>query len=171
MQSVHESRLGTTRSVQSRARGLSDSVELAPHPGSVAVARLHVRRLLGAWGLSELQDPAEQIVSELAANAIRVHQSEHPEEPVRLILLAGLRTLLVIVRDASAAVPVPGNPAEDAENGRGLLIVNALADRWDVKVTSDGGKAVRVFLRGRRQACPSQSARGTERGVRHDRVA
>lgn len=125
----------------------SDSITLAPHPGAVAVARLHVRRALTAWDLDELGDEAVQVVSEIIANSIEAHRREHLNAPVRLTLLAGLRTVLIAVRDASAAQPVPARPASDDESGRGLLIVDALAAKWDVKPAPDGGKTIRVLLR------------------------
>lgn len=171
MESVWSTRRGTTRSGQGRPWCFSDSVDLAPHTGSVGVARLHVRRVLRAWGLDELGDDAEQVVSEVTANAVEAHRREHLEMPVRVVLLAGLRTLLVIVRDGSAGEPAMGRPGEDDESGRGLFIVNALADQWDVKPLQGGGKAVRVFLRGKRQVRSEASASEDERNFHHDRVA
>jgi len=64
-----------------------------------------------------------------------------------------------------------GRPGEDDESGRGLFIVNALADQWDVKPLQGGGKAVRVFLRGKRQVRSEASASEDERNFHHDRVA
>lgn len=127
----------------------SDHIDLAPHPGAVAVARLHVRRALSDWDLDDLSDDVGQVVSEIVANAIEAHRREHLNTPVRLTLLAGLRTVLIAVRDASAAQPVPACPAPDAESGRGLLIVKALAVKWDTKPAPGGGKTVRALLRAR----------------------
>lgn len=127
----------------------SDSTEYAPHPGAVAAARLRTRLNLRGWGLKELADEAEQIVSELISNSIEAHQREQLDAPVRLTLLAGLRTALIVVRDASRDEPVRKDPGVDLESGRGLLIVDALADHWCWKPVPDGGKAVRVLLRGK----------------------
>lgn len=131
------------------ARGCarSDSLEFGASPGSVAVARLHARVVLGEWGLSELAADATQVVSELMTNAIEAHRREQLDAPVRLTLLAGPRAVLIVVRDAAAGRPEPGNPGDISEHGRGLLIVEALAARWDCKRCPDGGKAVRALVR------------------------
>lgn len=131
----------------------SDSVALAPSLGAVGLARLHVRRTLHGWGLEELEADASQIVSEVVANAIEAHCRDGLSAPVRLTLLVGLRTLLIVVRDASPAPLVPAvGPGLDAESGRGLFLVDALAAAWNVKNLSGGGKAVRVLLRGPHRA-------------------
>lgn len=128
----------------------SDSLKFGPCLGAVAMARLHTRVMLGAWELGELEAEAIQIVSELTANAIEAHRREHLEAPVRLTLLAGLRTLLIVVRDAAGSMPQRGTPDETSEHGRGLLLVDTLAARWDCKINPDGGKTVRALLRGER---------------------
>lgn len=102
-------------------------------------------------GLNELEADARQVVSEIVTNAIEAHRRERIEGPVRLTLLAGLRTVLIAVRDASVAQPVPACPGSDDESGRGLLIVDARAATWDTKVAPGGGKTVRVLLRGSRR--------------------
>lgn len=129
------------------ARYLSDSTELAAHPAAVGTARLHVRRVLRDWDLEELADDAELAVSEAMSNSVQAHQREHLSEPVCLTLLAGLRTLLIIVRDASDRQPVFRSPDLDAEDGRGLFLIDAIAARWDFKAVPGGGKALRIFLR------------------------
>lgn len=134
----------------SPGRYRSDSLEFGPCLGAVAMARLHTRIMLDAWGLGELEAEATQIVSELTANAIEAHRREHLEAPVRLTLLAGLRTVLIVVRDAAGGMPQRGTPDEASEHGRGLFLVDALAARWDCKLNLDGGKTVRVLLRGER---------------------
>lgn len=74
------------------------------------------------------------------------------DAPVRLTLVAGLRTLLVAVWDASGDPPAPEDAGPDAESGRGLVIVRALAAQWDWKKAppARGGKVVRALLRARR---------------------
>lgn len=131
---------------------LSDSVRLAPHPGSVGVARLHVRRVLRSWGLDELGDDCEQVVSEVVTNAIQVHEREGTDAEVRVTLVAGLGKVLIVVRDfGGSGDVVPRRPGPDDEGGRGLFIVEALAEWWGVRLVPGGGKAVRVLLGGRRQ--------------------
>lgn len=124
----------------------SDSLELGISPGSVPVARARTRVLLEEWGLEELADTAEQICSEIVANAIEAHQRAGRDAPVRLTLIAGLRTLVIAVRDEVPDPPVLRDPGLDTESGRGLVLVDALADAWDWKAAR-GGKTVRVLLR------------------------
>ena len=45
----------------------------------------------------------------------------------------------IAVRDSSSEQPALQGPGEDAESGRGLLLVQALSTRWDV-FTVAGGK-------------------------------
>lgn len=138
---------------------LSDSLEFGPLNGSVSSARLHARAILGEWGYAELRDSCETVVAELVANAVEAHQREGLDAPVRLILLAALRTVLIVVRDASNAPPVPGSgPASGpvgvddfAERGRGLLLVEAFSSSWGWKFAPGGGKAVRALIRGERR--------------------
>lgn len=130
----------------------SDTIEFAPHPAAVAEARLHTRQSLRAWALNDLYDEAAQIVSELTTNSVEAHRREGLVAPVRLTLLAGLRTVLIAVHDASPVPPVVLPLDDDAESGRGLFIVEALAAAWSWKLSPSGGKTVRVLLRGARPA-------------------
>ncbi|MCL2583267.1 MAG: ATP-binding protein [Streptosporangiales bacterium] len=137
---------------QTPGRYRSDSAEFGACPGAVALARLHTRVVLAAWDLEELAEAATQVVSELMTNAIEAHQRERLDAPVRLTLLAGLRTILIVVRDSAAGTPRPEDAGETGEHGRGLIIVDALAARWDCRVRPDGGKTIRALLRGARHA-------------------
>lgn len=134
---------------------LSDSLEFGPMNGSVSSARLHTRAILGEWGYAELRDSCETVVAELVANAVEAHQREGLDAPVRLVLLAALRTVLIVVRDASNAPPVPASGPADiddfAERGRGLLLVEAFSSSWSWKLAPGGGKAVRALVRGERR--------------------
>src|SRR5204863_9364394 len=50
---------------------LSTSLPLGALPGATPCARMHARAVLTEWGLDDLADAAELIVSELVANAVR----------------------------------------------------------------------------------------------------
>jgi hypothetical protein len=54
--------------------------------------------------------------------------------------------LLIEVYDTSNDPPVLADASGDAENGRGLMIVGALAKEWSYFVLPDGGKVVYCFL-------------------------
>ncbi|MFF3754582.1 ATP-binding protein [Streptomyces sp. NPDC002018] len=103
--------------------------EILPcEPRSAAVARRLVRTALRAWGQEGLIDDGALIVTELVANAarhsgsrlIRVVISPSPGGFVRLGVVDRSRTLPMMRADSDA-----GNT-----RGRGLLLVDALTDRW-----------------------------------------
>ncbi|MGW2558210.1 ATP-binding protein [Streptomyces sp. NPDC001514] len=105
----------------------------ATRRGARLARHLAVHRL-DAWGIpygSELSDTAGLIVAELAANAVTHGRVPGRDFEVRLLLAA--TTLRIEVSDARGErVPTtPGTPlAPDAETGRGLLLVVALATAW-----------------------------------------
>jgi anti-sigma regulatory factor (Ser/Thr protein kinase) len=121
---------------------LRSYLELGALPSAVPCARLHTRHLLWEWGLTSLTDSAEVIVSEIMTNAVQITQADTRIAPVRLWLLADRAQLLILVWDASPLPPVPVRPDGDTENGRGLLLVDALSTRWDHFGHHSGGKVV-----------------------------
>lgn len=124
----------------------SDSLELGAYPGAVTSARLHARAVLAEWQLACLADEAESVVAELVANAVEVHRREGLDEAVGLTLLADSKSALVVVRDSSNRHPVRTVPDFDDESGRGLLLVEAIADWWDWKPLPRNGKMVRSLI-------------------------
>jgi anti-sigma regulatory factor (Ser/Thr protein kinase) len=92
-----------------------------------------LRRLSGAklrtWGLAELVDDAQLLVSELVTNALQ-HGDQRGGIDVRLVIT--LKELLVSVNDGSANRPQLRIADADSESGRGLFLVAALADDWGV---------------------------------------
>ncbi len=127
---------------------LQSFLELGALPGAVPCARLHARQLLWEWGLTALRDDVELLVSELVTNAVRASQSMEQVFPVRLRLLSDRSQVLILVWDANPQPPVPIDPGED-ETGRGLVLVEALSERWDWGATPDtGGKMVWCIVTG-----------------------
>lgn len=95
-------------------------------------ARLLATEQLRDWGLP--LDPMAHIVADLAANAVT--HGRVPGRDFRLTLYVVGDTLRIEVTDTRGErAPQAQHPAADAESGRGLLIVDALADRWG---TSEG---------------------------------
>ena len=107
----------------------------------VAVARDRVRTALVGWGLAELADDAVLGMSELVSNAL-----VHGEPPIRLSLHLQDHALCVRVADHGAAVPCRLNVGDDAERGRGLAIVEAIADLWGVAPGPDEKGKVTWFV-------------------------
>ncbi|MFJ6555630.1 ATP-binding protein [Streptomyces luteogriseus] len=117
------------------------AVQLSATRRGARLARLLVERQLDEWG--EAYEAAAQVVAELASNAV-LH-GRVPGRDFRLTLaLHADRTLRIEVTDARGdRVPrLQGPAAQDAEGGRGLLIVAAYAHRWGVLETAAHGKTV-----------------------------
>ncbi|MGW0789681.1 ATP-binding protein [Streptomyces sp. NPDC002911] len=106
-------------------------VLLSPTRRGARLARLLATAHLGDWGLPT--GAAAHIVAELAANAA-VHGRVSGRD-FRLSLAVHREVLLRIEVTDTRCERLPGTvdmPADDAESGRGLLIVGALADRWGI---------------------------------------
>jgi anti-sigma regulatory factor (Ser/Thr protein kinase) len=121
-------------------------LELEAEPGSVPFARVCTRQTLVAWGLDQLVDDGRLIVSELVTNAVAATRAVDPAAPVALYLaLAGDR-LYILVWDCCPEPPARRPPDVDAEAGRGLQLVDALAERWGAALPVSGGKVVFAWL-------------------------
>ncbi|MGW2964457.1 SpoIIE family protein phosphatase [Streptomyces sp. NPDC001220] len=119
-----------------RARSLGPSEvatwQLVRDPASVSRARTLVTRQLDRWGLEQLKEPTELIISELVTNAIH-----HAEGPVHLRLIRE-QFLTCEVYDTSSNLPRLRHPQGTDENGRGLLLVDELSRRWGTRHTPTG---------------------------------
>ncbi|MEV7521556.1 ATP-binding protein [Streptomyces sp. NPDC091371] len=99
-------------------------VQLSATPRGARLARLLAVEQLRGWGLP-LHDPAH-IVAELAANAVT--HGRVPGRDFRLALTVAPDVLLIEVTDTRGdRIPEIRDP------GRGLVLVDALADRWGVR--------------------------------------
>ena len=117
-------------------------IDLAPLPLVVREARQHTRdRLKDVLDEERLQD-ALLIVSELVTNAVL-----HGFPPGELSLEVGAGQIRVAVGDSSEALPILQAHDDDAHRGRGIALVDALADEWGVDTTSPGHKRVWFELR------------------------
>lgn len=101
-----------------------------------ARARHDVRLYLLTWGLEHLVDDAQLIVSELVTNAI----SHTSTSRVGLSVTRHPDRVRIVVTDTSRTVPAPAlvPPGTGEESGRGLVLVAALADRWEIERVSTG---------------------------------
>ncbi|MFD7873928.1 ATP-binding protein [Streptomyces sp. NPDC059766] len=100
---------------------------LSPTPRGARLARLLATEQLRSWGLP--LSPADQIIAELANNAAT--HGRVPGRNFRLTLYVVGDTLRIEATDTrDDRRPRLRHPAEEAESGRGLLLVDALADRW-----------------------------------------
>jgi hypothetical protein len=108
---------------------------------SVPAARHFVVQTLTAWGSDDAAWAAAQVVSELAGNC-----SLHARTDFSVRLLREGEALRLEVRDGSPARVRPRRYGARSTTGRGLRLVESLADSWGVD-TSPLGKTVWVALR------------------------
>ena len=126
-------------------------------PTSPFWARRYTRSFLDSCrGMTEnTAETAELLVSELVTNAVRF--SGHPARTLQYseranasLISLSLRHfrdgLLIEVYDTDSNPPVRSNPGDDEENGRGLMLVDALSKEWSYFFPPDGGKVVYCFL-------------------------
>ncbi|MBT2395759.1 ATP-binding SpoIIE family protein phosphatase [Streptomyces sp. ISL-100] len=105
---------------------------LEPEEQAPGRARRLARRALARWGLEELSDSVELLVSEVVTNAVR-----YAERPVTLRLLR-TDVLRCEVGDDSPQLPRQRRARDTDEGGRGLFLVNRLARRWGATRLSSG---------------------------------
>lgn len=115
--------------------------DLDPVPSSVGEARSLVRETLAGFD-SDAREVALLLTSELVTNAIL-----HARTPVQLGVLVDGDRALVCVADRLAESPAlsPRAHSHDRPGGRGLALVEDLADRWGT-TTYTGGKTVWFVL-------------------------
>jgi anti-sigma regulatory factor (Ser/Thr protein kinase) len=117
---------------------LTTTLPLGALPGATPCARLHARAVLTEWGLADLAEAAELIVSELVTNAVHAStgkdgrpQYDGASMPVVVLRMASDRIrLLIEVWDAIPGAPAAAHPGPEDEGGRGLMLVEAMCDRW-----------------------------------------
>ncbi|MFB7321639.1 ATP-binding protein [Streptomyces sp. NPDC056190] len=106
-------------------------------PRGARLARLFVSHCLDSWGHpydSDVNETLTLITAELCSNAVRHGRVPGRDFHVRLTSEADAGRLRVEVSDTrTERRPVIAPPAQpDAESGRGLLLVTALAADWGV---------------------------------------
>ncbi|WP_336320908.1 ATP-binding protein [Streptomyces lavendofoliae] len=112
---------------------LQVQLEIGPDPAEVGRARRWARSRLAGSGIGEDEPLAETLVlliSELVTNAV-VHTG--CPAVLRMLFGAGAAeagTVRVEVTDSSARPPRPRHADGDDTDGRGLELVDGLADRW-----------------------------------------
>src|SRR4051794_30259683 len=123
-------------------------------------ARRAVRATLARAGHEEVADTAELLTSELVTNAVR-----HADDDVVRVDVQSDGVVRVAVTDGSQALPVLRDSGELDTEGRGMALVNRMAQRWGVEVRGRGGKVVWFELSARRAAAAARRARTAVRAV------
>ncbi|MFS8204331.1 ATP-binding protein (plasmid) [Streptomyces sp. CWNU-52B] len=94
-------------------------------PSTAELGRDLVRDVLGVWRLDGL---AALIITELIANASR--HTPCPEIRLTVGRPSATRLRVGVVDREPSRLPVLSQVTDDDESGRGLLLVDAVADRW-----------------------------------------
>jgi anti-sigma regulatory factor (Ser/Thr protein kinase) len=110
-------------------------------PASVTQARRFVVGVLGDIE-PDVADRVVVMVSELATNSVR-----HAHSPFTVTVERTPRDIRISVFDVGPERPAMRSPRPAEPTGRGLRIVQALADNWGVTTHDGAGKAVWFSLR------------------------
>ncbi len=138
----------------------SDLGPVGALPTAPRLSRGFVSATLDGWGLGELRDVTELLVSELSTNVVRAstdpdgHLRYDAEGKLPLLwirLLSDRARLLIEVWDtvpATLGAPVARHPEPDEESGRGLEIIELLTEDWGWEtVPGWSGKKVWAILK------------------------
>jgi anti-sigma regulatory factor (Ser/Thr protein kinase) len=106
------------------------SVLLSSTPRGARLARLLADEQLRRWGLP--METASLVVAELAANAATHGRVPGRDFRLSLCVIGGDVLRIEVTDTRGERLPEVQPPSADAESGRGLLLVDALADRWGV---------------------------------------
>ncbi|PPK98106.1 histidine kinase-like protein [Kineococcus xinjiangensis] len=109
-------------------------VTLAPEPTSSRAARRFVADFCEREGIvGEPVDTLLLLTAEVVTNAVVYGRSD-----VVLTLTSTARRVRVSVGDENTRLPQRRDPDPDALNGRGLVLVEALAERHGIDVSPEG---------------------------------
>ncbi|MEU9365068.1 SpoIIE family protein phosphatase [Streptomyces avermitilis] len=105
-------------------------------PEALTEARHMIRAAVRAWGARERADEIELVADELITNAL-MHTEGSAIVTLR-VLTGPDHRLRVEVEDSSSALPRRREAGESEVSGRGLLLVDRLADVWGVEARGSG---------------------------------
>jgi anti-sigma regulatory factor (Ser/Thr protein kinase) len=111
--------------------------DFPPEASSAGQARRFVDATLRTWNCDALIEVATLLVSELVSNAIL-----HAGTGIRVVLRMHGPRLRVEVHDGNGRLPAQKHYSATSATGRGLLLVERMADDWGVRPAAAGGKSV-----------------------------
>ncbi|MFE4826647.1 ATP-binding protein [Streptomyces sp. NPDC056672] len=108
--------------------------ELTVRPGVLAGIRQIVGMYVRLWGFASLAETAALCTHELLSNV-----GKHTDSAQCVLTLQRrLDGVRVVVSDTSGELPVVREPNWAAEGGRGLIVLENMADTWGVEGHSLG---------------------------------
>lgn len=113
-----------------------------------AAARKHAAEVLGGPGVSAaVVNDVVLVVSELVTNAVEAGATS-----IELGIDIAQHQITVSVGDDTGGWPMLTRPGRYATHGRGLAIIAAMAENWEVQRTGDGKKVTATFATHSRRA-------------------
>ena len=111
------------------------SLDLPPQVGAARRSREAITEACVRWDRPDLAGSACIVATEMVNNVVA-----HARTPMIVLLAAHAAGMSVAVRDRSATVPsFTGVPvAPTSYGGRGMLLIDSVADRWGSLVLADG---------------------------------
>lgn len=110
---------------------------------AATLAREFVRRCSADLESPDIVDAVVLCVSELVTNAL-----DHATPPYQLTVSRAVDRLRIEVADASVRLPVLRAASSISERGRGIFILDRVANRWGVEPTQAGKTVWAEFLTG-----------------------
>ncbi|WP_165396341.1 ATP-binding protein [Streptomyces sp. F001] len=119
-------------------------------PRGARLARRLCGHRLDTWGIpygSDAHDVVTLVAAELCANAVRHGHVAGRDFHVLLTADPATRTVRIEVSDTRGErIPhLPTATTQEGDSGRGLLLVEALADRWGCSPRATGGPGKTVW--------------------------
>ncbi|MFK0252829.1 SpoIIE family protein phosphatase [Streptomyces sp. NPDC090445] len=105
-------------------------------PEALVAARHMIGAAVRAWGAGDRADEIELIADELIVNALM--HTDGPAIVTLRVLTGPERRLRVEVEDRSSALPRRREAGDSGVSGRGLMLVDRLADAWGVESRGSG---------------------------------
>ncbi len=116
-------------------------------PSSVGLLRDYAETILIKWGLDQRIDDTKIVISELVTNAQAEAVARGRQITFRIALLPHRRLICIELTDPATSRPHQTDAADTDVHGRGLFIVQALAEGMGYRDEPGGGKTVWVTLR------------------------
>ncbi|MED7950943.1 ATP-binding protein [Streptomyces sp. BE20] len=115
-----------------------------PVSGGVRAGRIWARRHLDELGWTErAPETADAVV--LTISELITNSHVHARSDAELVLTWDGSCLYVSVHDASSQEPRPREAGQDAVSGRGMALIDALADTWQTRPDERGKTVTACF--------------------------